>query len=1113
MKEFLLVERKKRSGGTVGRSTGSAWRGLLLCLLLLSAVSPVWAQSKSVTGRVVDAANEPIPGVTVVVEGTTNGAATGADGGFSLNNVPPTGSLRISFIGYETQVIPVGDRSTFTIQLSEDRTTLDEVVVVGYGTMRRSDVTGALSRVTEKDIQERPVQNALQALQGKAAGVDITTNSRPGQLGDIRVRGNRSMTASNEPLYVIDGIPLVSGSMADLNPNDIESIEVLKDASATAIYGSRGANGVVLVTSKKGSEGRVSINYDGTVTLNTIHSLTDWMGAGELLDWERSAYVNGDNYGGSYGTAPDPARDYSLFMNNFDYMKRILGTAYQLNGNDPSNPVLRASTAEEQARGYAAMVPAYDAGKLYDQNWTDLVTRTGVTNNHQVSVTSGSQKGSLYFSLGYLDQKYPMKDQNYERYTVNINGNANPISWLKIGTSLNAAYSVQNYGMVNNPSDNAGAKDSYSQALALKPYAPAYDEDGNVLKPGMGNGPSANNVLVNMANGTNENRVYSIMNSTFAEVKLFPWLRYRVNIGGQFRLVRNGSYYDKDFTNPLAANPPASQPLTGYSRDITNFSWVIENLLFIDKEWGKHSVGVTLLQSAENQRSENIWIRSQGLQYPSSLWYSLSSNSQGRPHGYNTGFSEQSLASYMARVNYTFNRKYLITLTGRWDGASVLAAGNKWDFFPSTAIAWKMEEEEFIRRVTWINQLKLRFGYGVTGNSSVSPYTTTGALTGANQVVNDQSVSGVKASVMPNPNLKWEKTAQLNIGLDFSLLRQRISGSIEYYQAKTSDLIMQRSIPAFVGYSEIRYNIGKTMNTGVEVTLSTINIQRGDFTWTTDLNWSKNKEEIVELVNGKEDMTGNSWFIGHPLGVSWAMNADRLWQDTPEDQRLMELYKKIGSYSYRPGQAKPVDRQPMVEVSEGTAGSSTYTLSSGEKVTVMNNGFGVFNNDDNFIMSRRPDWTGGMTNTFTYKNWQFNFMLHARMGGYYYGLMQTYGRRVETDVWSPTNTGGKYPQPVNDAAMTDHSKYLSYTKGNMFMVRNIALSYTFPKSILEKVGMQSGSVYFQLLNPFIFGGDLVKAGINPDDQNGWGSDAYNSGGQTGNTILMRSYVFGLRFGF
>lgn len=367
---------------------------------------------------------------------------------------------------------------------------------------------------------------------------------------------------------------------------------------------------------------------------------------------------------------------------------------------------------------------------------------------------------------------------------------------------------------------------------------------------------------------------------------------------------------------------------------------------------------------------------------------------------------------------------------------------------------------------------------------------------------------------MPNYSLGWEKTAQTNLGLDFALFKSRVSGSIEYYQANTSDLLMDRSIPAILGYVSIQSNVGKTRNRGFEVNLSTVNISTRDFTWETDFNWSTNKEEIVELANGKQDDKSNGWFIGQPIRVMRDYQYDRLWQDTEEDRYLMDIYKTVGKLTYIPGQAKIVDQQPMEVVPAGTEGSVTYTLASGETITIMDNGFGKINDDDAKILgSNRPKWVGGITNTLTYKNLQLNFFVYARVGNLYYGLLQTYGRRVEKDVWSPENPSGRYPQPTTKVHSSS-SDVMNYTSGNMVAVRNIALSYTFPQKVLRKYNLSNMQIYGQVLNPFIFGGDLVKVGINPDDVNGWDSkSAAMAGGQTNNTALMRSYVIGLRFGF
>jgi TonB-linked SusC/RagA family outer membrane protein len=1091
--------------------------GLTACLFFGFALWSV-SQTIAITGTVTDAAGEALPGVNIRVEGTTTGTVTNADGTYIINVTGSQALLQFNYIGYAQQSVTVGNRTVINIVMEEDVAELEEVVVVGYGTVRKSDVTGAVFRVTEKTIRERPVQNALQALQGKATGVDITSNMRPGEIGTIRVRGQRSIKASNDPLYVIDGIPLISGEISDINPNDIASIEILKDASATAIYGSRGANGVVLVSTKKGETGRTTINYDGTVTFSRIHSLTDWMDAGELLDWQRQQYLNGGTYAGLYGTAPDPARDFNLFMSNLNYMKPILGTAYQLTDNDPSKPVLRQATAYEIARGYAEQVPIYNSADLFDQNWPDLVLRTGVVNNHQISLSSGTDKSKLYMSVGYLNQESPMKDQDYNRYNVKLNGDITPREWLTAGVSVNGAYGLQNYGLENGNS-NSGAKDSYGQARALMPYAPAYDENGEVFKPEAVDALSYDNILNNIDNAFYEIRRYSIMANAFAEVRFAPWLRYRMNFGSQYRNNRTGYYYGPSFSNPFGARPAASAANTGYNRQRSYFSWVMENLLYADKTWGIHTLGATLMQSAQKNHDEELWIRAANLLFPSALWYSLSNNSNSTPHGYANSMTEIQMMSYMARLNYSLSNKYLLTVTGRWDGASVLAEGHKWDFFPSAALAWKMEQEDFIKNISVIDQLKLRLGYGVTGNSAVSAYSTTGGIGPANYYFDKNVAAGYKSNVMPNALLGWEKTASLNAGIDYALLRGRLSGSIEFYQAKTSDLLLDRTLPAITGYTQVRANIGKTQNKGVEITVSTLNVDLADFRWRTDVNWSFNKEEVVEIYGGMTEDITNGWFVGQPIDVWYDYKYDRLWQDTPEDQRLMAIYKAVSNYNYQPGQTKVVDQPFNIDNSKkGKDGWKTITV-NGEEITYEDNGFGVIAAaTDRYVLgSSRPKWIGGLTNTLTYKNWELSAFLYVRAGNMYNGALQTFGRRVETSVWSPENPDAKFYQPTSTAGLTDHNATRGYTSGTMWTIRNIALSYTFQQHLLKKWNIGSAQVYAQVLNPFIWGGEAVQLGINPDDLTGWrtrfSSDNDQGGGQTNNTMQIRSFVVGLRLGF
>ena len=491
-------------------------RLFFVALLSVLAVG-AFAQSKTVSGTVLDKTGESVIGASVVVKGTTNGTITDFDGKFTLTNVPESGTIEISFVGYKTVNVAVKGQSTIKVILEEDTETLEEVVVVGYGVQKKSDVTGALTQVSSKTIRERPVQNALQAMQGKAAGVQITSNNRPGELGDVRIRGSRSLNASNDPLYVIDGIPMSVGSMADVNPNDIESMEILKDDSATAIYGSRGANGVILITTKKGKTGKVTINYDGTVSFSKIHSMTDWMNSGELIDWNRQANVNAGAYTGKYGNAPDPDIDGDAYfggVSQYPYLRPVFNAAFQFNAD--GTPVLRDATQyEKEVLGYADRVPVYNSANIPTTPWTDYVTRTSLTHNHQISLSAGTEKSKLYMSLAYLDQESPMKDQDYKRYTVNMNGEIQATEFLKVGMGINASHSIKNYGIVSNFS-NTTAKDSYGLATSLMPYAPAFDENGKILSPD--DGPSRHNVLLNIDEALNETRYYGFMLSSFAEL-------------------------------------------------------------------------------------------------------------------------------------------------------------------------------------------------------------------------------------------------------------------------------------------------------------------------------------------------------------------------------------------------------------------------------------------------------------------------------------------------------------------------------------------------------------------------------------------------------------------
>lgn len=1059
-------------------------------------------QTSKVTGKVIDSTGGSLPGVSVVVKGTTNGTITNADGVYSLSNVPANSTIVFSFVGMKMEEIPVGNKTVINLTMVEESIGIEEVVAVGYGTMKKSDVTGALTTVSEKTIKEKPVQNAIQAMQGKAAGVDIVSNVRPGEVSSINIRGTRSINGSNSPLFVVDGI-IMMGSINDINPNDIASIEILKDASATAIYGSRGANGVVLVTTKSGKKGKISVNYEASLAIDQIKSLTDWASAGEALDRIRLAEINGSAYksGSVSMNYPDPFADIQMFGNSDVSTISAIRQAYEW--NDPgtyASVKTRAATTEEIAKGYPAQVPVYNAANIPTTDWVDLLTRSSSTQNQIISISAGNEISKVYMSAGYLDNSGTQKNQSYKRYTFRMNGDISPTKWLNVGASINASRSNQEYGTINRTGSATGPKDAYGTALSQYLMATPYDADGKLIEfPGNNATIPVWNPLIDIDNSQDDRQATNLNANLYADVKFTPWLKYRMNFGTGVRNYRNATFQGSESTLLRKSTPPTST--ASYSSGEA-FQYMLENLLYLDKTFNVHTVGLTFLQSAQHHRSESSNLGASKIIYNSSLWYNLGANLNGKPDSYGTGFGESSLQSYMGRLNYSLMNKYLLTVTGRWDGSSVLATGHKWDFFPSFAAAWKIQEENFLKPIEWIDELKLRAGYGVTGNSGVGSYTTMGPLTQYNYVFGTAPAIGYIPMSMANPELAWEKTAQINTGIDFSVLKRRISGSIEFYQSNTSDILMQRDIPVVTGYPNIWFNIGKMRNTGVELTLNTVNVNKKNFRWTTDFNWSTNKEEIVELVNGKQDMKAQGYFIGQPLQVFRTYEVDGLWQNTEADLAEIAKWAANGFY-FAPGQYKPVEQ-----------GTPNYKLEDADMV--------IRGTD-------RPKWVAGMNNSISYKNFELSFFVYSRIGQSYFSSLQPGGsgggkyigyiRSADPDeFWSPENTGARWPQPTSKAktSVTAVNQAMYINDGSFVTVRNIGLSYNVPTKILDKFQIKNFQVYTQVLNPFIFGGEVVKAGLNPDDTNGWtsvNSVGDPTGGSNNNTMMVKSMVFGLRVGF
>ncbi|RYD93706.1 MAG: SusC/RagA family TonB-linked outer membrane protein, partial [Sphingobacteriales bacterium] len=759
------------------------------------------------------------------VKGTTNGTTTDTDGKFSIQ-VNPGDILQVSYIGTTTQEITVtADQTNYSVTLTEDFQEIDEIVVVGYGQRKRSDVVGSVVSVSAKELKSRPVNNALEAMQGKAAGVDITSSQRPGTLGAINIRGSRSLSASNTPLYVVDGIPLISGGIENLNPLDIESIDILKDASSTAIYGSRGANGVVIVTTKQGKAGRFTISLNYSTTIEKIRDLAPSMNASDYITFRRWAKYYQDPATFPRGDQPNQDNDYAIFLGS----------------QDPS------SWANIE-RGWENGV--WDGSKVVSTDWTDYVTQTGITNQYSLNVGGGTEKAKSFGSFGYLDNKGTVVGQQFKRYTGKVSVDIKPAEWFQFGGTLNASYGVTNFGQSTAGRNGlVNTNGLYESAKAVYAYAVPYDENGDrILFPG---GDDAVKTVIDEVQYSNDERLNTrIFGSFYSQINFGAFadalegLKYRINFGPDMNFNRNGLYLDK---NSVVRS--GSSYASVYKDQI--MSYTLEHLLLYNKQIGnRHNLDVVLGQTETKYRQESSNMAANNIPYGEQLWDALTSSNVALA-SFGTGLTETQILSYLGRVEYTLDDKYSIRASGRFDGASQLADGNRWAFFPTAAAGWTLKKEKFLADTEWVNQLKLRAGVGVTGNSNINAYATKGPLTSLFYPQGNTLLPGVAPSAtLANQELTWEKTTQYNLAVDFGFFNNRISGALDFYTSKTSDLLLQQQIPSVTGFPNTWANVGATKSRGVELTLNTVNIDTGKFLWTSAFSGSIQTNEITALANG-----------------------------------------------------------------------------------------------------------------------------------------------------------------------------------------------------------------------------------------------------------------------
>ena len=705
-----------------------------------------------------------------------------------------------------------------------DIQSLSEVIVVGYGTQKKSQMTGAISSISAKEIAELPITNARQALQGRAAGVEVSqAGSKPGAGPQIRIRGRRSFNASNDPLFVVDGIPL-SGGIDDINPNDITSMEVLKDASSTAIYGSRGANGVVLITTKRGKPGKTQISIDSYIGSNDVLNKVGVMNGTQFADYKRES-------------------------------RRAVGQ-YPLG----------AATADADAKIFETVeLESIKLGRSTD--YVDAMLRSGAIQNYQIGISGGSEKTTFNISGNFFQDIGIVKKQDFSRGTFRINLDHKLNDKLKVGISSLAVYSMRN-GEFYNP---------IGGAMQENPLGKPFDDQGNLIFLPTLDGLRTN-PLSEIVDGAqvDETKRYRIFNSLYGEWDILNGLKYRVNFGPDFTMARNGRFTGA-FTN--ARRGGAS---TGSIDEQFVFNYTLENVITYNKKINQlHNIGITALQSIQRDRDDRSSISVLGIPAETQSYYRLGDASQIT--GANTELIEWTLLSYMGRINYDFKEKYLLTATLRVDGSSRFGTNTKYGYFPSVALGWNISEEPFLKSVKAIDQLKLRLSYGAVGNQGINPYQTQALLGRTAYSWDNTPAYGYRPATIGNPDLRWETSTTQNAGLDFSLFNGRIAGSVEYYITNTTDLLAPQPLPTSRGFGGYITNIGETQNKGIELTIGSVNVDSKGFKWTTDFIFNRNREAIIELANGKVDDIASGRFIGQPLTVFFDYKKAGIWQSNEAD--------------------------------------------------------------------------------------------------------------------------------------------------------------------------------------------------------------------------------------
>ncbi|TDB67319.1 SusC/RagA family TonB-linked outer membrane protein [Arundinibacter roseus] len=1086
----------KKSEETQSRAIPKSTSATTQNKLVLEQVSPLQrmqspvAVDREITGQITDENKIGLPGVSVLIKGTNKGAVSDQNGTYSISIPDQSTVLVFSFIGYISKELTVTNQSQLNVQLVPSINNLSEVMVVGYGTQRKGDITGSIGSISARNIKEIQVTNFENALQGQIAGVQVQEPSgEPGAATTIRVRGLGSVSAGNEPLYVIDGFPVTknmdpgiqgditrrttafalpaSNPLGTINPNDIESIEVLKDASAAAIYGSRGSNGVILITTKKGKlSSKPVVGFDAYFGVQNVAKRVNLMNSEQL-----TAYV--------------------IDSKNNAYLQDVRGA----NINDDN-----ATRYTKTTNGSYFIPDDYANPDGTDTDWQDLIFKTAPVQSYNASVSGGSEFVKYYFSGGYYNQKGIIDRSGFERYSFRVNLEANPVKRLKIGLGLSPSFTNTDRSPAGAPyfADPPGIV--YS-ALVTSPTVRPYLPDGSInqsdnqshlfTETGRGaNMTASSNPLAIIEHVTDDLKQFRIFGNVYAEYEILDGLTYKLYTGIDVNSYNRSFYMARAFRNRAAtAGDPYAQ-----SNASLNYNWVTENTLSYNKTFGQlHNFSAVVGYSAQKDRLDANQVYAQN--HPDDLSPTISG---GQVTSGGDNRQEWSLASVLARVNYSFRDKYLLTATIRSDRSSRFGAGNKTGTFPSVSAGWRVSEESFMKGVTAISDLKFRGSWGQTGNFLIPNYAAIGLLSSYNYIFNNVLTNGIAPSTISNENLTWEKTTQVDFGLDFGLFRERIFISADWYRKLTSDLLLNVQVPAAVGFSTALQNIGEVENKGFELTVSSRNLV-GAFGWTTDFNFSANKNEVLKL-----GPTGDPILSSGGAGI----------------RHITEIGSPIGSYY---GYVVEGIYQSQAEVDAAPKDALAPAARAGDFKFKDINGDGKIDaSDRTAIGNYQPDFMWGITNRFSFKGIDLSVFFQGVEGSKILNLTRRHLGNGEaatnsyadwTERWISAENPGNGKIPRADRLSDLHSgnnrpSTFQVEDGSYFRLRSLALGYTFPKALLG-TKIQSLRAYASGTNLFT---KTDYIGYNPEVNNQAGLTGVQ-GEDYGAYPLSRNFTFGLNVTF